>query len=185
MDGNHNGVTYSFDVCCQCGSSCCQDAKPPLSEKRKKTILQYLREQKISMPNPFTKSGYSYPSVDDKVFCGFYDKKTGKCIVHPVKPETCRAGPITFDINFAAGKMEWFLKKQAICSFAGVLYKDKEAFRKHFDVAREQLTGLISQLDPEELKVIVKIPEPETFKVGEDPLPPAVMKKLKKQTNKG
>lgn len=179
MDESHNGVTYSFDVCCQCGSSCCQDAKPPLSEKRKKIIIRYLKEQKINMPNPFTKEGYSFPAVDERVFCGFFDKKTGKCIVHSVKPETCRAGPVTFDINFSTGKVEWFLKKQVICNFAGVLYTNKETFKKHFDVAREQLTQLIRELDPEELKIIVKIPEPETFKIGEDPLPAEVLKKLK------
>jgi hypothetical protein len=101
--------------------------------------------------------------------------------VHPVKPETCGAGPVTFDINFSTGKVEWFLKKNEICTYAGKLYGDKEAFKKHFDVAKQQLTQLICELDPEELKVIVKIPEPETFKIGEDDLPIAVLRKLKKK----
>ena len=65
--------------------------------------------------------------------------KTGKCSVHPVKPETCVSGPITFDINFRTKKVEWFLKKSEICAFAGILYKDKAAFKDHFEVAKKEL----------------------------------------------
>ena len=63
------------------------------------------------MKNHSLKKRYSYPAVDELVFCGFFNKETGKCSVHPVKPETCRAGPVTFDINFSTKKVEWFLKK--------------------------------------------------------------------------
>ena len=98
--------------------------------------------------------------------------------MHQVKPETCRAGPVTFDINFSTKKVEWFLKKPEICAFAGVLYGNKAAFKDHFDVAKKELTHLIGELDPDELRVIVKIEEPSAFKIGEDDLPPEVARKL-------
>ena len=64
------------------------------------------------------------------------------------------AGPVTFDINFSTKKVEWFLKKSEICAFAGVLYSDKAAFKDHFEVAKKELTQLIRELDPEELRAI-------------------------------
>jgi hypothetical protein len=178
MPKDNNGATYSFDVCSQCKIICCQDAKPPLSEKRKKIIKEYLEKQKINIEKPFAKEHYSYPAVDELVFCRLFSKETGKCSVHPVKPETCRAGPVTFDINFSTKKIEWFLKKPEICAFAGVLYSDKAAFKDHFEVAKKELTHLIRELDPEELRVILKIEEPHTFKIGEDDLPSEVARKF-------
>ena len=98
--------------------------------------------------------------------------------MHSVKPETCVSGPITFDINFSTKKIEWFLKKSELCAFAGILYNDKAAFINHFEVAKKELTKLICQINGDELRAIVKIDEPQTFKVGEDDLPALVVKKL-------
>jgi fructose-1-phosphate kinase PfkB-like protein len=95
-----------------------------------------------------------------------------------VKPETCVSGPVTFDVNFSTKKIEWFLKKDEICAYAGALYKKKAAFAEHFEVAKKQLTALICALSPEELRAIVKIDEPQTFKIGEDDLPQVIVKKL-------
>ncbi len=178
MPEDNNGVTYSFDVCSQCKSICCQDAKPPLSKNRKKIIAQYLRQQKIGIAKPFTKEKYSYPTVDEQVYCRLFNKETGKCSVHHVKPETCVSGPITFDINFKTKKVEWFLKKDSLCAFAGLLYKNQDAFKDHLDVAKKLLTQLIKALSADELRAIVKIEEPQTFKIGEDSLPDEVAKKL-------
>ncbi len=98
--------------------------------------------------------------------------------MHSVKPETCVAGPVTFDVNFSTKKIEWFLKKSAICAFAQTLYEDKAAFKEHFEIAKAQLTRLICELDAEELRAIVKIEEPQTFKIGEDDLPAELVEKL-------
>ncbi len=178
MPQNNNGTTYSFDICSQCKSICCQDAKPPLSENRKKTIQAYLKQQKMNVEAPFDRAQYSYPTVDAEVYCRLFNKERGKCMVHQVKPETCVAGPITFDINLRTKKVEWFLKKSEICTYSGVLFADKAAFNKHFAVAKEQIMALIVQLTGDELRAIVKIDEPQTFKVGEDDLPQEVAKKL-------
>jgi hypothetical protein len=45
-------------------------------------------------------------------------------------------------------------------------------------VAKKQITALIKQLSADELRAIVKIDEPQTFKVGEDDLPTEVVEKL-------
>ena len=90
--------------------------------------------------------------------------------MHPVKPETCVAGPVTFDINFKTKKVEWFLKKDALCAYAGVLFKNQASFQEHFEVAKKMITQLIEELSAEELRAIVKIDEPQTFKIGEDDL---------------
>ena len=99
-------------------------------------------------------------------------------MVHSVKPETCRAGPITFDINFKTKKLEYFLKKSEICAYAGELFKDKAAFNDHYEVAKKEIMRLVKELSADELRVLHTIDEPQTFKVGEDDLPASVVKKL-------
>jgi Fe-S-cluster containining protein len=175
---DNKGTTYSYDVCSECKIICCQDAKPPLSESRKKVIKEYLNKQKIKVDKPFTKESYSYPSVDEAVLCVFNSKETKRCIVHQVKPETCRAGPITFDINFKTKKVQYFLKKSEICAYASELYKNKAAFKEHYEVAKKEIMRLIRELSADELRELMKIDEPQTFKVGEDDLPAEAVKKL-------
>lgn len=178
MPEDNKGTTYSFDVCCECKNICCQDAKPPVSERRKKIIKEYLQEQRINVDSPFTKENYSYPSVDVSLLCKFNSKETQKCVVHSVKPETCRAGPITFDINLKTKKVEYFLKKSEICAYSGELYENKSAFKDHFEVAQKEIMRLVKELDANELRELMKIEEPQTFKVGEEDLPFEVVKKL-------
>ena len=178
MPEDNKGTTYSYDVCSECRIICSQDAKPPLSESRKKILKEYMDKQKIKVEKPFTKAKYSYPSVDETLLCIFNSKVTKRCMVHPVKPETCRAGPITFDINFKTKKIEYFLKKSEICAYAGELFKNKAAFETHFEVAKKEIMQLVKELSADELHELTKIDEPQTFKVGEEDLPASVVKKL-------
>lgn len=178
MPEDNKGTTYSYNVCSECKSTCCQDAKPPLSESRKKIIKEYLNKQQIKADKPFSKESYSYPSVDEQILCAFYSKRTKRCIVHQVKPETCRAGPITFDINCKTKQVQYFLKKSEICVYAGELYNDKAAFKEHYEAAKKEIICLIRELSAVELLELMKIDEPQTFKVGEDDLPIEVVKKL-------
>jgi len=178
MSEDNKGTTYSYDVCSECRIICCQDAKPPLSESRKKILKEYMDKQKIKVEKSFTKEKYSYPSVDETLLCVFNSKVTQRCMVHPVKPETCRAGPITFDINFKTKKIEYFLKKSEICAYAGELFKNKAAFKDHYEVAKKEIMYLVKELSADELCELTKIDEPQTFKVGEEELPASVVKKL-------
>jgi hypothetical protein len=169
-----------FDVCNQCGGACCRNARPPITIKRKQIIEAYLKEQKIPLENPFVQAEYVFPKEDPKEYCIFYDKKTGKCLIHSVKPETCTAGPITFDINIKNRKIEWHLKMEKICPLAGALYKNKDALKKHLESAKREILALVSELDSEALKAILKIEEPETFKMDEDNIGKDILDKLTK-----
>jgi uncharacterized protein len=179
MSQDNTGKTYSYDVCSACKITCCQDAKPPLSAERKKILTKYLQEHGMNVENPFTtEGGYSFPSVDKDGVCVFNDRKTKRCMVHSVKPETCVAGPITFDINFHTGMLEFYLKKKCICEYADVLFQDKAALKQHFLVAREKIVALVKELSADELRALCKIAEPDTFKYCQEPLPPEVARKL-------
>jgi Fe-S-cluster containining protein len=179
MSEDRNGKTYSLDVCSQCKLICCQEANPPLTPNRKKIISNYVKEHRIPVQNLFAGEEYSHPATDSNGICVFYNKENRKCQVHTVKSETCRAGPVTFDINLKTGKVEYYLKKGEICLFAQILYENKEQFKQHLEAAKAEILRLICELDENALRAILKIPEPQTFKVGEDDLPKEVAAKLK------
>lgn len=167
-----------FEVCSRCGGKCCIDAKPPLTLKRKQIIEKYLKAQGIPIGNVFVQTAYVFPREEAEKHCVFYNKKTGKCIIHPVKPETCVAGPVTFDINIRNQKIEWYLKKEKICPLAGKLYKNKQMLQKHLKSAKKEVLRLVRELDSGALKAILKIEELETFKIDEDNIEKQVLNKL-------
>jgi len=167
-----------YNVCVGCRQSCCHNARPPLTVKRRQVIEAYLRENGVHVENPFTQTAYVFPREDTEGYCIFYDKKTKKCQIHLVKPETCVAGPITFDINLKSKKIEWHLKMEKICSLAGAIGKDEETVEKHLESAKREILRLVSELDSESLRAILKIEEPDTFKIGEDDIGKDVLGKL-------
>jgi len=173
-----------FQVCSKCKFNCCQDARPPITRKRKKIIEKYLAAQGLRIEKPFDNATYTFLRETTGGFCILFNKETGECLVHSVKPETCVAGPIIFDINIQTGKIEWFLKSESICPLAAVLYKDKEALEKHLSSAKIELQTLVHELDAKALCAILKIEEPETFKIGEDSLSPEILEKITKSFNK-
>jgi hypothetical protein len=141
-------------------------------------IEDYLRKNKNVNGKIFTHEEYSFPSIGENVYCVFYSKQTKKCSIHQVKPETCRAGPVTFDINLRTRKVEWFLKTRELCLYAGKLFDTPEQLDAQLKAAKEEIIGLICKLDSAALRAILKIDEPQTFKIGEDPIPKEVLKKL-------
>jgi Fe-S-cluster containining protein len=164
--------TNFFDVCRECKTdySCCNDTTPPVTPERSEIIEAYLKENEISVANPFQRTEYVFPRLTADGYCVFHERKTKKCLIHPVKPETCVAGPITFDINAETGKIEWFIKMDRICQLAGAVYQDKQMLRKHLESAKREVLRLVTQLTVEELKAILKKDEPETFKIEDDAL---------------
>jgi len=131
------------------------------------------------MPNPFENRAYSFPRETEDGYCIFLDKTTQKCLIHTVKPETCVAGPITFDINRQTGKIEWFLKMEKICPLTSDLYRDKEVFDRHLKSAKREILRLVRDLDAVALQAILTIEEPDTFKIGEDNLDSRTLARLK------
>lgn len=167
-----------FDVCGNCHIHCCRDARPPITETRMKIIEEYLKTQGIKIEKPFMQAEYVFPREDQEGYCIFYDKATRKCRVHPVKPETCVAGPVTFDINKNSGKIEWYLKFEEICPLAGAMYRDEKALAEHLQTAKREIMRLVQELPPEALRAILKREEPETFKIAEDDADEAILSKL-------
>ena len=156
-----------FDTCSDCKTnwSCCHETTPPVTDKRMKIIQNFLKENNIQTQDPFVKTSYVFPRLDKDGYCVFHDAKTRKCIVHSVKPETCVAGPITFDINKKTGEIEWFIKMQKICPLAGCVFEDKTLLKSHVESAKREIKRLVDELDPKALDAILKKDEPETFKI--------------------
>ncbi|MBT0160895.1 hypothetical protein G4O51_13025 [Candidatus Bathyarchaeota archaeon A05DMB-2] len=75
-------------------------------------------------------------------------------------------------------KIEWYLKMGKICRLAGKLWEDKRALKEHLKMAKREILRLVHQLDLEALSALLKIEEPETFKIEEDELEEEVLKKL-------
>ncbi|WXG46857.1 MAG: YkgJ family cysteine cluster protein [Candidatus Atabeyarchaeum deiterrae] len=173
-----------FDVCGQCKASCCKDARPPVSSTRRKTIEDYLKSHRLKEVDPpyfNDEHGYTHPRETFDGFCTFYDKNTKLCRIHQVKPETCVAGPITFDINPKTKRLEYYLKLETICSLASKMYKtrnENDVLRKHRISAKKEIRRLIVDLDQNALKNILKIEEPETFRIEEEEIEEAKKKKL-------
>ena len=159
-----------FKICSGCRDrlSCCFGPRPPIVPERKRKIEAYLQKENIPIRDAFTKTDYVFPKENAEGYCGFYNVETATCLVHPAKPETCVAGPITFDINKRSGKVEWHIKMQKICPLAGVMYKDKQLLQKHLKSAKEEIFRLINGLESTELEAILKKDEPDTIKIGED-----------------
>jgi hypothetical protein len=169
-----------FDVCRECKTdySCCNDTTPPVTAERRKIIEAYLKENGVSVANPFQRTEYVFPRLTADGYCVFHDRETKKCVVHSVKPETCVAGPITFDINAKTGKIEWFIKMDRICPLAGAVCLNKQLLQRHLASAKREVLRLVAQLTAEELKAILKKDEPETFKIEEDDFEKELLRKV-------
>ena len=175
-----SGQNNFYHICESCTVVCCREARPPLTERRINIIRDYLLSEKIEfeVKNLFEREEYSFPKETSDKLCIFSDAKTKKCKIHHLKPETCIAGPITFDINIKKGTIEWYLKTEKICQLASYLYRDKNELRKHLKSAKREINNLVKELSKNELLTIIRIDEPETFKIEEDPLDSEVLKKL-------
>nr|MDO8132949.1 YkgJ family cysteine cluster protein [Candidatus Njordarchaeum guaymaensis] len=174
--------TDFFDICGRCNNGCCRGARPPTSPKRRKLIEDHLRTHPLKDMKPpyFDESHYyAHPRETPEGYCIFYDQRTRKCRIHPVKPETCVAGPITFDINPKTRKLEYYLKLEKICPLAGRMHKtDTAALKKHVKSAKREIRRVVRDLEPEALRAILKIDEPDTLKVDEEKLEEEVLRKL-------
>jgi len=89
----------------------------------------------------------------------------GKCSIHSIKPETCVAGPFTFDIK--GGVLQIFLKKEVICPMVGFLKANPEAYGALLDTSLARIMHLVRGIPAPEMAEILKIDEPETDLVAE------------------
>jgi Uncharacterised protein family (UPF0153). len=148
-------------ICEQCGGLCCRNAHPPLTDERIRRMGAC-----TDLTGRIEQNGYRRLRVREDGFCIMLDHS--RCMINGEKPETCRAGPFTFDIR--EGVLEIYLKKETICPLVGHLKYYPEAYRHQYEHAVEHIIRLVRALSPQELAEICRVDEPETEKVAEIPL---------------
>ena len=147
-------------ICMRCGGHCCDDAHPPVSS----SCYERLTKAGVD-PAMFETEGYTRLKTRANGECVL--SVNGKCTIHRFKPETCRAGPFTFDVK--GDVIEIFLKYETLCPIVTLLKEVPEAYGQQYAAAVRSITHLVRNLSDDELDVICRIDEPETEKVAEIP----------------
>ena len=143
---------------CLLSGGCCFEARPPLTKERIDTLLA----NGVS-PEQVEFEGYHRLRLKPDGFCVLFEG--GRCSLHSIKPETCVAGPFTFDMKGSI--LQIFLKKESICPMVRLLKENKEIYDGLFEVSVEKIVDLVMALPGTELEEILKIEEPETELVAE------------------
>ena len=151
-------ISYAEYICGLCGGRCCHEAHPPLCEARLKTILAH-----GDFRGSIEYRGYLRLKAGSDGQCVMLSH--GRCQIHRFKPETCSAGPFTFDAKGSV--LEIYLKRETICPLVSYLTANPEALEAQKKIAIRLFRRLVESLPGEELAHIVLIPEPETDKVAE------------------
>lgn len=150
-------------ICAECGGRCCHEAHPPLSPAR----MEEFRARGVPL-SVAEFAGYTRMKSHDDGMCILC--RSGKCRVHAFKPETCVAGPFTFEVQDHTLRL--FLKHESVCPLVPYLKADEIAYASQFRMAVRSLTALVRSLPAHELDAINRIPEPETDLVAEILLEP-------------
>ena len=143
---------------CHLAGGCCFEARPPLSQKR----IDILMENGVSA-DAIEFVGYKRLRLRQDGFCVLF--RDGKCSIHDIKPETCVAGPFTFDIE--DDMLQIFLKRESICPMVRVLRANRKAYDALFETSVEKIMDLIRSVPEEEMAQILQIDEPQTDLVAE------------------
>jgi hypothetical protein len=107
--------------------------------------------------------GYKRLCLRQDGFCVLF--RDGKCSIHDIKPETCVAGPFTFDIE--GDMLQIFLKRESICPMVRFLRANRKAYDALFETSVEKIMDLIRSVPEEEMAQILQIDEPQTDLVAE------------------
>lgn len=143
---------------CHLAGGCCFEARPPLSQKR----IDILMENGVSA-DAIEFVGYKRLCLRQDGFCVLF--RDGKCSIHDIKPETCVAGPFTFDIE--DDMLQIFLKRESICPMVRFLRANRKAYDALFETSVEKIMDLIRSVPEEEMAQILQIDEPQTDLVAE------------------
>ena len=143
---------------CHLDGGCCFEARPPLSQDR----IDILQENGVS-PDAIEFAGYKRLRLKPDGFCLLF--QNGRCSIHSIKPETCVAGPFTFDIE--GSHLQIFLKKESICPMVRFLKVNRKAYDELFEVSLKKILDLVKAVPALEMAEILKIEEPETDLVAE------------------
>ena len=143
---------------CHLVGGCCFDARPPLSQERIDILLK-----NGGSADAVEFAGYKRLRLKPDGFCVLF--QDGKCSIHSIKPETCVAGPFTFDMK--GNILQIFIKRESICPMVRFLKANRKAFDGLFEASVERIMELVDKVPPLEMAEILKIDEPETDLVAE------------------
>ena len=143
---------------CHLVGGCCFDARPPLSQER----IDILLKNGVSA-DAVEFAGYKRLRLKPDGFCVLF--QDGKCSIHSIKPETCVAGPFTFDIK--ENVLQIFIKRESICPMVRFLKANRKAYDGLFETSVEKIMDLVNSVPEAEMAEILKIDEPETDLVAE------------------
>lgn len=143
---------------CHLVGGCCFEARPPLSQER----IDILLKNGVSA-DAVEFVGYRRLRLKRDGFCVLF--QDGKCSIHSIKPETCVAGPFTFDLK--GNTLQIFIKRESICPMVRFLKANRKAFDGLFETSVERIIELVNKVPAEEMAEILKIDEPETDLVAE------------------
>jgi len=143
---------------CRLQGGCCFEARPPLSRER----MEILRRNGVP-EEAMEFEGYWRLRTKSDGYCVLF--VDGKCSIHSIKPETCVAGPFTFDIN--GGMLQIFLKREGICPMVGFLKANPKACDALLETSVARIMHLVRGIPASEMAEILKIDEPETDLVAE------------------
>jgi Fe-S-cluster containining protein len=138
---------------CHLEGGCCFEARPPLSQER----IEILLKNGVS-PDAIEFAGYRRLGLGQDGFCVLF--RDGKCSIHSIKPETCVAGPFTFDIS--GNFLRIFIKRESICPMVRFLKANRKVYDALFEEAAQSIIDLVAAVPAEEMAEIIKIDEPET-----------------------
>jgi hypothetical protein len=108
-------------------------------------------------------AGYRRLRLRQDGFCVLF--QDGRCSIHSIKPETCVAGPFTFDIK--GDTLQIFIKRESICPMVRFLKANRKAYDGLFEISVEKIMDLVNSVPEAEMAEILKIEEPETDLVAE------------------
>ena len=154
-------MLHAEEICGSCGGHCCNGACPPLSDERIRIILSHGR-----FADRIEKEGYRRIRTKENGECSMFND--GRCAIHAFKPETCIAGPFTFDVT--EDSLRIFLKTESICPLVPHLKANREMYEMQYSRAVGNISRLVASLPDDELRVISAIPEPDTELVASIPL---------------
>ena len=143
---------------CHLVGGCCFEARPPLSQER----IDILLKNGVSA-DAVEFAGYKRLRLKPDGFCVLF--QDGKCSIHSIKPETCVAGPFTFDMK--GNTLQIFIKRESICPMVRFLKANRKAYDGLFETSVERIIELVNKVPAEEMAEILKIDEPETDLVAE------------------
>ena len=148
------------EICMQCGGHCRVDAHPPVSRSCSGRPAPAVVSEDL-----FGEAGYKRLKVPEDGACIL--SKNGKCALYTIKPETCRAGPFTFDSK--GHIIEIYLKYSRTCPLVTLLKETYQEYQIQYDLAEKSITRHVRNLTQDEIDPACRIDEPEPEKVSKIP----------------